>query len=249
MTWKTKRHTLSEITTSFTTQWTSFGILFLNFFVSWSVWPVIYLMALPESAGVAGFAGKAPLFTRADQAEQTATLGSWLIKTSAVFLLHAAFSLPHLQNKRSAFFICNRFSSAVSFSRHDESCSVAARLPLYRFENQLLVSPLNECWLTDLVRFCAFCQPENISLTSLYLFSYFKKGKKVTVKVTILCHAAIATFSEINAITWFQSRLHAKQFIKSGEIQVNATIMEVEITLTTVLCSKGCFVHNESCKL
>lgn len=53
-----KEARFSEIA-SFPTQWTSFMRFCLC--LLWSVWPVIYLMILLQSAGVVGFAGKAPV--------------------------------------------------------------------------------------------------------------------------------------------------------------------------------------------
>lgn len=56
VTWKKRGTPLWNY--KFYTLWTPFRSFFFS--LLWSVWPVIYLMVLLESAGVVGFAGKAP---------------------------------------------------------------------------------------------------------------------------------------------------------------------------------------------
>lgn len=100
----------------FYSQWASFKRVF---FLLWSVWPLIYLMVLLESASVVGFAGKAP-FHCSGPNRATAMLRSWLNRTStfcvppAAFLLSSWFSkkhcaLPHLY--LSSLLLCFFFST------------------------------------------------------------------------------------------------------------------------------------------
>lgn len=105
------------------TSFTPSGLLFRGFFfILWSVWPLIYLMVLLESASVVGFAGKAP-FHCSGPNRATAMLRSWLNRTSnfcvppATSLLSSWFSkkhcaLPHLY--LSLLLLCFLFLNMMS---------------------------------------------------------------------------------------------------------------------------------------
>lgn len=84
------------------------------FFFLWSVWLVIYLMVLLESAGVVGFAGKA-LFS-ADDAEQKPRSGAGWIRLLLFFSYTQPFLHDLQRNIMLCFIICNSFSSGVCFS-------------------------------------------------------------------------------------------------------------------------------------
>lgn len=119
--------------TSFTPKWASFGRVCFSLVVSLT-------SDLPHgSAGVCWCCGGLqvkPLLYQSGPSRPEATLRSWLNRTSAVCLPHAAFiSLPDLQKTKKEkwqqkdknivlyflflIFICHGFCSGVPFSWHD----------------------------------------------------------------------------------------------------------------------------------
>lgn len=168
----------------FYTLWTSFRRFF--FPLLWSVWPVIYLIVLLQSAGVVGFAGKAP-FSPA-RTKQNESHAQELAKSDFCrFSPTCSVSLPpDLQRNIVLCFslFCNCFSSGVSFFA---TWWVVVQLwgSILEIQKQLLVSPLNECWLQTfnwliyLMHFFCFCHCGKIwnNLRLSLSFSIFRIEK------------------------------------------------------------------------
>lgn len=115
---------------------------------SWFCWSLLVLWGLQVK----------PPFHQSGRSRTKATLRSWLNRTSAVFLLHAAFLSLTCKETLCfvSFFFCNCFSSGVSFSQHDECCSVV-RL---HFRDSKATSSFSFKWMLTtyilLVHFSAF---------------------------------------------------------------------------------------------
>lgn len=142
-----------------------------------------------------------PPFHQPGRSRMKATLRSWLNRTSAVFLLHAAFlSPPDLQRNIVlcfSLFFCNCFSSGVSFLQHDECCSVV-RL---HFRDSKVTSSFSfkqilttDIYLVNLLgAFFCFCHSGKIwkdSRLSLS-FSIFQKIKGIS------CYTATVKLSKM----------------------------------------------------
>lgn len=145
-TWHEKKELYFYEITSFTPNGHLLGGFF---FLLWSVWPVIYLMVLLESAGVMGFAGKAPFVQQSGRSRTKATLRSWLNRTSARLSPTCSVSLPDLQ--RNIVLLLHLYLSLLLFWCFFFStwwALFSCEAPFLRFRVRKLLAPPRNSWFT-----------------------------------------------------------------------------------------------------
>lgn len=150
---------------------------------SWFCWSLLVLWGLQVK----------PPFHQSGRSRTKATLRSWLNRTSAVFLLHAAFlSLTCKETLCFVSFFFFVIASVLVFLFLNMMSVVQLWGSILEIQKQLLVSPLNECWLHTFY-WCIFLLLPFLkdlkwltTFPSLFYFSKKKKEKKLLSCVRLL---------------------------------------------------------------